>query len=146
MQKKVLAAGLQHHILIDSAGTHGIYPSSAPDRRAQEHASRRGYDLSRLRSRQIQKNDFHRFDLIFFMDGANAEWLKVACPADRLDKLRLLSDYCRNKPCSEIADPYYGGSSGFALVLDQIEDACDNLLSEIRDQNANSWPDVANAG
>ena len=31
-----------------------------------------------------------------------------------------------------VPDPYYGGSEGFELVLDILEDACEGLLNEVR--------------
>ena len=31
-----------------------------------------------------------------------------------------------------VPDPYYGESSGFDLVLDILEDACQGLLNEIK--------------
>jgi protein-tyrosine phosphatase len=34
-----------------------------------------------------------------------------------------------------VPDPYYEGSEGFELVLDLLEDACDNLLNSILRQN-----------
>ena len=36
---------------------------------------------------------------------------------------------------SRFPDPYYEGSEGFELVLDLLEDACDNLLNRIIEQN-----------
>ncbi len=30
-----------------------------------------------------------------------------------------------------VPDPYYEGSEGFELVLDLLEDACDNLLTQL---------------
>jgi protein-tyrosine phosphatase len=34
----------------------------------------------------------------------------------------------------EIADPYYGGSHGFEMVLDLVEDANEGLLKHILSQ------------
>jgi protein-tyrosine phosphatase len=33
---------------------------------------------------------------------------------------------------SEVPDPYYGGKGGFEAVLDMIENACDQLILDIR--------------
>jgi len=33
----------------------------------------------------------------------------------------------------EVPDPYYGGSEGFEIVLDILEDACKGLLEKIKD-------------
>ena len=51
LRHKVLQHGLQNFVAVDSAGTHNYHPASPPDSRSQEHAVRRGYDLSTLRAR-----------------------------------------------------------------------------------------------
>lgn len=61
----------QLNIEIDSAGTSNYHPNKAPDLRSQEHALKRGYDLSSLRARQLQTRDFVHFDLILAMDYNN---------------------------------------------------------------------------
>lgn len=57
----------QLNIEIDSAGTSNYHPNKAPDLRSQEHALKRGYDLSSLRARQLQARDFVHFDLILMI-------------------------------------------------------------------------------
>ena len=37
-------------------------------------------------------------------------------------------DFQRYAAAGEVPDPYYGGASGFELVLDLLEDACEGLL------------------
>ena len=48
----VRQAGLESKVVVESAGTHDYHVGNPPDARAQEHARRRGYDLSALRARQ----------------------------------------------------------------------------------------------
>ncbi len=55
--------------IIDSAGIEHYHTGDAPDLRAQAAAERRGYDLSRLRARQVEAADFALFDLILAMDA-----------------------------------------------------------------------------
>ncbi|MBP6493676.1 MAG: low molecular weight phosphotyrosine protein phosphatase, partial [Rhodoferax sp.] len=62
-QHKVINHGLAEWVRVDSAGTHNYHPGSPPDDRSQEHAAKRGYDLSGLRARQIQDADFEAHDL-----------------------------------------------------------------------------------
>jgi protein-tyrosine phosphatase len=71
LEKMVADAGLQHLVQVDSAGTHGYHVGEAPDARSQQHARRRGYDLSGQRARQLTKQDFDAFDLVLVMDSAN---------------------------------------------------------------------------
>ena len=58
-------------IVLDSAGTAGYHIGEKPDNRAITIERKLGYDLSQLRARQIQWEDFYRFDIIFAMDKNN---------------------------------------------------------------------------
>src|SRR5690606_22134065 len=130
--RKLLAEeGEGLNVEVDSAGTHGFHAGSPPDERALRAAARRGFDLSRLRARQVTREDFDRFDLILAMDEENLSMLARLCPAERAECVRLFLEYgslgARNVP-----DPYYGGENGFEHVLDLIEDAARGLLRELR--------------
>jgi len=124
-------AGLQQYILIDSAGTHDYHVGEAPDPRAQSAARKRGYDLSRLRARKIEIEDFSRFDMILGMDFNNLEILQTLCPAEHKYKVGLLMAYSSSRTGSIVHDPYYRGSKDFDLVLEYIEDGCRGLLSSL---------------
>lgn len=123
--------GLLDRLLIDSCGTDDYHAGEAPDRRASEHAARRGYDLSALRARVVRDDDFSRFDLILAMDRSNLARLKARCPAAERHKLKLFLDYSRITPGSDVPDPYYGGADGFERVLDLVEDAAARLLDTL---------------
>jgi protein-tyrosine phosphatase len=129
---KVLAAGLQDRIRIDSAGTHDYHVGSPPDRRSSHHASLRGYDLSDLRARQVERLDFERFDLILAMDWENLELLEAQCPLQHRPKLKRLMEFAPPGLGEVVADPYYGGKDGFETVLDHVEAACEGLLAHVR--------------
>ena len=132
MRAQVEAAGLAEWIAIDSAGTGDWHIGEAPDRRAQTAGTRRGYDLSALRARQIAAPDFERFDLVLAMDAANLDHLRALCPPALRSRVRLLMEFGSQSAVSEVADPYFGGGEGFELVLDQCEDACRGLLAHLR--------------
>jgi protein-tyrosine phosphatase len=42
-----------------------------------------------------------------------------------------MSDFLQRRKMSYIPDPYYMGVEGFALVLDLLEDGCQNLFDAI---------------
>jgi protein-tyrosine phosphatase len=44
--EKWCGCGSAASVQVDSAGTHGYHVGEAPDARSQQHARRRGYDLS----------------------------------------------------------------------------------------------------
>lgn len=128
----VATAGLRGQIEVDSAGTHGWHAGEAPDARSQQHARRRGYDLSTQRARQLVAGDFDAFDLVLVMDAANWRDAAALCPPAQRHKLRRLTDYCTRHAAAEVPDPYAGGPQGFEQVLDLVEDACAGLLAALR--------------
>ena len=115
-------------IEVDSAGTQSYHIGDAPDRRSQKHASRRGYDLSSLRARQVNINDYAEYDLILAMDKSHLNYLMQYCPAEYQSKVKLFLSFASQSTEQEVPDPYYGGEQGFEHVLDLIEDACQGIV------------------
>ncbi len=124
-------AGLTDSISTDSAGTHAYHIGSPPDQRAQSAASKRGIDLSTLRGRKVETEDFQQFDYVLAMDNSNFSNLQdVAGKA--VDNLFMFLNFSEKYSETEVPDPYYGGDQGFEHVLDLIEDASKGLLDDIR--------------
>ena len=119
----------QLNIVVDSAGTSNYHPNKSPDERSQKHALKRGYDLSSLRARQLNIQDFIDFDLILAMDHENLENIqmlqkKAEAVFDKNQlraKIALMSEHDEKYKQQALPDPYYGGASGFERVLDQCE-------------------------
>lgn len=130
MRAKLAAAGLD--IEVDSAGTHGYHIGAPPDARSQEHALKRGYDLSTLRARKLLPQDFERFDLVLAMDADNLAHAQRLCPPSQRHRLKLLMSYAPQAGNPHVPDPYYGGAAGFDEVLDLVEAACDGLVASLR--------------
>lgn len=122
-------SGWQHHMAVDSAGTHSYHIGHAPDARSQQHALARGYDLSAQRARQLQAQDFADFDWILVMDAGNERLALERCPPQHRHKVRRLAAFCQKQTAHEVPDPYYGGADGFETVLDLCEDACAGFLA-----------------
>ena len=128
LEKLARDSGLADRVQVDSAGTHGGHIGAPPDERAQEHARRRGLDLSAQRARALVRQDFERFDWVLVMDAANERAARAICPPAQARKLRRLTEFCSHHVVSEVPDPYHGGDAGFEAVLDLVEDACAGLL------------------
>ncbi len=131
-RKLVTEANLADQVEVDSAGTAAWHVGKAPDPRSQEYAWDRGYDLSGLRARQVSVEDFERFDLLLAMDDENYSNLMAMCPEGMSGKVKKLLSFGTLSPNADVPDPYYGGAQGFQHVLDLVEDACHQLLSEIK--------------
>lgn len=127
MRARLAAAGLR--VEVDSAGTHGYHVGDPPDARSQAHARRRGVDLSAQRARQLQADDFERFDWVLVMDEDNHARAAALCPPSRRDRLQLFLPHALGPDAPRaVPDPYYGGADGFETVLDLCEQACDALI------------------
>jgi protein-tyrosine phosphatase len=132
-RKAVEEAGLAERVRIESAGTHAYHAGAAPDRRAQAAAERRGVTLSHLRARRISDEDFASFDHIFAMDKENLGELLERAPPEHQHKIKLFLDVAGTGRAAEVPDPYYGGTSGFELVLDLVEQGSQRLLQRLEE-------------
>lgn len=128
----VAKKGLKESIQCDSAGTSAHHAGAPADVRSSHHAKLRGYDLTST-SRQLKSDDFFDYDLILTMDDSN---FKNVCEVGalinaNLTKVKKLTDFCKIHNLDQVPDPYYTGDEGFELVLDIIEDACEQILQKI---------------
>lgn len=128
-RSKAINLGLD--VEIDSAGTQGSHRGEKPDRRSQEVGIFRGYDFNGIHARRVVDEDFERFSIIIAMDKDNLSDLVKKSPEEHHHKIKLFLDFSTKFEDEEVPDPYYGGSRGFELVLDLIEDASDGLIKHI---------------
>lgn len=133
--QRLRMAGLDHVVEVDSAGTHGYHVGEPPDRRAQVTARARGYELSDLRARRLEPDDFREFDYILVMDDENLQHAKSLRPDDGEARLHRFLEFAGSRPEREVPDPYYGGAQGFEKVMDLVEDASDGFLSHLRERH-----------
>ena len=126
--------GLENEFQCDSAGTAAYHTGAPADYRMKQFAQKRGYQLTSI-SRQIDvTSDFDRFDYIIGMDQQNVSDLKlIARNENDLKKIYLMTDFSTSKKYNSVPDPYFGGTAGFELVLDILEDACDGLIRKLKE-------------
>jgi protein-tyrosine phosphatase len=115
---------------VDSAGTADYHVGEPPDRRTVAAARRRGYDLAGLRARQVQSEDFHRFDFVLAMDRANLAALEQLRPEGASARVALFLELGRGL-VEEVPDPYYGGVQDFERVLDLCESGARGFLDSL---------------
>ena len=121
-------AGLERHVLVDSAGIGDWHIGSPPDPRAIVVARKRGYDLTGLRGRQVTSADFTRFGWVLAMDLSNLRALEEMRPASFAGHLGLLLDLVPALGLREVPDPYSSGRESFERVLDLVEQASAELV------------------
>lgn len=129
----VADAGLAGKFAIDSAATHDYQLGEAPDPRAVAHARRRGYEVGGRCARQIESDDFARFDWILAMDRINLRALEELRPPHYRGYLGLLLDFVPELTVRDVPDPYDGEAEDFERVLDLVERGAAALLVAVQE-------------
>ena len=121
-------------IEVDSAGTSAWHEGEKADLRMRQTAKARGYELTSL-ARRVRSSDFDNFDYLIAMDDQNYDDLRQkATSTEQLDKILRMRDFFGRRDIDHVPDPYFGGSEGFELVIDLLEEASDNLINNIKKQ------------
>jgi protein-tyrosine phosphatase len=134
MRQLLRQAGLHDRVQVSSAGTHGYHLGSPPDPRSVAAAARRGLDLSDLRASAVSVERVRQADWVLVMDAQNLRDLHQLAPPALHPRIRLLTDFATVDHAHQVADPYYGESDGFEQVLDLVQNACEGLLAQVRQQ------------
>lgn len=118
--------------LVDSAGTASYHVGSGPDPRAVAVAARHGVDITGQAARQIERDDFYRFDHIVALDRANLEALRSRAPRDSSARLAMLLDAVHGRAGEGVADPCYGDDAAFEVAWEAINIGVDAWLAKLQ--------------
>jgi protein-tyrosine phosphatase len=135
LRKLIEEAGLAERIEVDSAGIGDWHVGDPADPRTVQAAARRGYDLTPLRARQLQRMDYEDFDLLVAMDRGHYEHLSQRRPDGGTGRIHLLLDFAPEAAPAggpDVPDPYYGGTADFEHALNLIERGAAGLLAALR--------------
>jgi protein-tyrosine phosphatase len=133
-QSLIQRNGWQDRFVVDSAGTHNYHAGDPPDPRSIEHAAKRGYDLSKLRARRVDVQDFMRFQYILALDMnhlrhmTNIQASGLSQSRCTIAMLTCESALYKNHP---VADPYYSGPEAFEATLDMIEESLECIFAAL---------------
>ncbi|MEL7445816.1 MAG: low molecular weight protein-tyrosine-phosphatase [Pseudomonadota bacterium] len=119
-------------IEIDSCGTAGYHIGEPPDPRAIAYARARGVDISGLRGRQLEPQDFERFDFILAADHSNLANIQTVAPAGYSANVSLILDVVPGREGAAIADPYYGGEENFRDTWEDVSMAAMAIVERLR--------------
>jgi protein-tyrosine phosphatase len=126
-------AGFTKYFDIDSCGTAPFNVGKSPDPRTLEATKKFGYDISQQIARQVQDDDFTRFDYILIMDRKNEMTISGWTPENYTGVIKLLMEYHPNHSGNkQIPDPYNEGIEAFYPIIETIEKACKGLLEHIK--------------
>lgn len=121
---------LSDKVFVDSAGTCANHIGENADSRMQAHAEQRGYKLTSI-ARQLQAQDLEEFDLILAMDTSNYQDILSLENAEKYkDKVKMFTSFCKVHERESVPDPYFGAADGFDLVMDIVEDGCQQILEQ----------------
>lgn len=126
---EAIVAGLA--VSVDSAGTGAWHVGEPPDARARATARRHGLSIDAYRARQIEADDFFRFDEIVAMDRQNLVDLAGLSPRGATARLSLLLDHVPGREGQAIADPYYGGPEGFERTWEEVTAGARGLVARL---------------
>jgi protein-tyrosine phosphatase len=115
---------------IDSAGTSDWNAGCVADSRSVKVAMESGIDLRNHRARQIQADDFDKFDLIVVMDGSNHKAVSMLVPERMRSKVRRLLEKSKGQN-GDVSDPYHGDEKLFQSMFQVINDGCHALADEL---------------
>ncbi len=122
--------GLNDSFIVDSAGTGSWHIGKKADTRMRIALRKRGVEIF-SRARQIDSNDFEKFNYIVAMDDSNYEniidmkFRKSLSDFASIKKIQNFRSIFQEK---EVPDPYFGGDEGFDNVLDILEDSVSGFL------------------
>ena len=114
-------AGVADKFLIRSVATsteelgNPVYPP------ARRELARHGLSCDGKFARQITKADLAHYDRIYYMDSANARYLRRMFPKETKFQPFLPRD---------VADPYYSGD--FSQTWEDIYEGCQRILEELK--------------
>ncbi len=125
--------GLNDNFIVDSAGTGSWHIGKKADIRMRIAAQKRGVEIL-SKARQINANDFERFNYIIAMDDSNFKNISDLKYSKSLSDFSIINKIQNFRSVFEetaVPDPYFGGDEGFDHVLDILEDSVSGFLDTI---------------
>lgn len=131
LRARLADAGLTQ-IHVDSAGTGDSHLGHAPDPRAIDCAQRHDIDLSSLRARRLEYDDFENFDLLLCADRTILHETRIRKPRIAHAEVELLLDWAGlgNK---DVPDPYYGNTRDFDRVFKLVDAAAAGIVRRLQE-------------
>ena len=132
LRAQLAKAGLDHRVVVDSAGTGDWHLGERMHRTASRQLNRNGYDGDTHRARQFDRSWLAERDLIVAMDASNLRDLRALADGDQDHRIRLFGEVGALGG-AEVPDPYYGGDADFASVLAMLETGMSHLVARLKE-------------
>lgn len=128
---RVVAAGLDDRIAIDSAGTGDWHIGKPPHHGTRDVLTRNGIPHDGLRARLLHPDDLETYDWVVAMDHSNVR--DIARVGVGRAQVRTMLSFVPEWDGREVPDPYFDGR--FDDVYALLDRATDALLSCMRREN-----------
>lgn len=130
-QHLVERRGVAGRFRIDSCGTGGWHVGRGADPRTIAVMAQNNVPLTHSARRFAGAPDLDAFHWILAMDRQNViDLTRMGAPRTRVRMLREFDPALagRGEAAWEVADPYYGGDSGFQTMFEHLTAACEGFL------------------
>lgn len=127
MRDLIEKRGLSNQVEVDSAATSSWHIGSPPHRGTQKKLSEYGISTKGLKGRQLDVEDFEKFDYIIGMDENNVKDIRDMLGQVNHPKIFRFLDLTSHQ--KDVPDPYYTGD--FQETYDLVIDGCEALLHKI---------------
>ncbi|HEY0334627.1 MAG TPA: low molecular weight protein-tyrosine-phosphatase [Stenotrophomonas sp.] len=131
LRARLARSPLAGRVEVDSAGTGGWHAGEGPDPRAVRCARGHGVDISGLRARQLQPEDFIHYDLILCADPANLRDARRIAPANARHKAVLWLSWAGVGERQDVPDPYTGGTAEFEAAWALVDRAAGGTVARL---------------
>ncbi len=124
----------EHKAVVDSAGLDDWHKGEAPCKTSQEIAKKNNLDISNLRSRPFNLEDFDKFDKIYIMDRQNWEMIKkIARNAQDIQKVDFILNEVYPGENLDVPDSYNKGKNAAELVFKMLDEATSIIAKKYSD-------------
>ncbi|WP_411832075.1 low molecular weight protein-tyrosine-phosphatase [Pseudoxanthomonas mexicana] len=131
LRARLREAGLGGRVEVDSAGTGDWHVGHPPDHRAIACARGHGVDIAGLRARQLQRQDFERFDWLLCADAQNLRDARRRAPPQLAHKAVLLLEWAGIPETVAVPDPYTGCGDDFELTWRLVDSAASAVVARL---------------
>ena len=122
LKDMVKKAGKEEEFFIDSAAVSREEIGNPIYMPARRELMKHGVEPGNHRARQITRQDYEKFDRIYYMDRSNERYLSRMLPADP-EKIRPLLT-------REVADPWYTGD--FEATWRDLTEGCRRIMEDMK--------------
>lgn len=128
MRHRIEQEGLANRIAVDSAATSSWHIGDPPHQGTVGKLTMEGISTIGMKGRQLQREDFERFEYVIGMDQQNVTDMQQLFGRSSSEKMFRFLDLT-DQP-KDVPDPYYTGD--FEETYSLVTDGCNALLEKIK--------------